>query len=66
VVTFYRICRIMGPMTPAFAYLRVSGKGQIAGDGFPRQEAAVRAYVKRHRIEIVRVFKGSRINKLDI
>ena len=44
-------------MSTAFAYLRVSGKGQVGGDGFPRQEGAVRAYAKRHRIEIVRVFK---------
>jgi DNA invertase Pin-like site-specific DNA recombinase len=28
----------------AFAYLRVSGKGQVDGDGFPRQLAAVKAY----------------------
>lgn len=44
-------------MTKAFAYLRVSGKGQIVGDGFPRQEAAVRAYAKRHRVDIVRIFR---------
>ena len=29
-------------MTKAFAYLRVSGKGQIDGDGFTRQRACQR------------------------
>jgi len=41
----------------AFAYLRVSGKGQIEGDGFPRQRAAVRAYAEAHSIRIVRYFE---------
>jgi DNA invertase Pin-like site-specific DNA recombinase len=42
--------------TKAFSYLRVSGKGQIDGDGFPRQRATVAAYAKRHQIEVVREF----------
>jgi DNA invertase Pin-like site-specific DNA recombinase len=41
----------------AFAYLRVSGKGQIDGDGFPRQLAAVKAYAASHGIRVVRVFE---------
>ena len=40
-----------------FLYLRVSGKSQIDGDGFARQEAAIRAYAKAHDIKLVRVFK---------
>ena len=44
-------------MTKAFAYLRVSGKGQVDGDGFPRQEAAVKAYAKDHDIRIVKMFR---------
>lgn len=44
-------------MTKAFAYLRVSGKGQVDGDGFPRQLAAVRAYAKEQGIRIVSVFR---------
>ena len=44
-------------MTKSFAYLRVSGKSQIDGDGFARQEAAIRAYAKAHGIKIVNVFK---------
>ncbi len=41
----------------AFAYLRVSGKGQIDGDGFPRQLAAINAYAAAHGITIARVFR---------
>src|ERR1017187_9517336 len=43
-------------MTKAFAYLRVSGKGQVQGDGFPRQLAAIKAYAAANGIKIVRVF----------
>lgn len=41
----------------AFAYLRVSGKGQLDGDGFPRQLEAVTSYAKANGITIVRVFR---------
>jgi DNA invertase Pin-like site-specific DNA recombinase len=44
-------------MTKAFAYLRVSGKGQIEGDGFVRQLEAVKAYAAAHDIRIVRIFR---------
>src|SRR5450432_1163859 len=44
-------------MTKAFAYLRVSGKGQVNGDGFPRQLSAIKAYAKAQDIQIVRVFR---------
>jgi len=40
-----------------FAYLRVSGKGQIQGDGFPRQLGAIRAYAQAKGIRIVQVFR---------
>src|ERR1039458_3990935 len=43
--------------TTAFAYLRVSGKGQIKGDGFPRQLAAIRKYTAEHDMRIVQVFE---------
>ena len=41
----------------AYAYLRVSGKGQTEGDGFTRQEEDIRRYAKKNRIEIVQVFR---------
>jgi len=44
-------------MIPAFAYLRVSGSGQIDGDGFPRQEQACRDFAAANGYEIVRVFR---------
>jgi DNA invertase Pin-like site-specific DNA recombinase len=44
-------------MTRAFGYLRVSGKGQIIGDGFPRQRKAIEAYAASHGIRIMRFFE---------
>lgn len=43
--------------TRAFAYLRVSGKGQLDGDGFPRQLEAVGNYAAMKGFTIVRVFR---------
>jgi len=40
-----------------FGYIRVSGKGQVDGDGFPRQEKAIREYAQRNGLEIVQIFK---------
>lgn len=42
---------------PAFAYLRVSSKGQARGDGFPRQIAAIKKYAAAHHIEIIERFE---------
>ena len=44
-------------MTKAFAYLRVSGKGQVNGDGFARQLGAIRAYAKAHDIRLTKVYR---------
>lgn len=44
-------------MTKAFAYLRVSGRGQIDGDGFTRQIEAIKRYATAHGIKIVRIFR---------
>lgn len=44
-------------LTKGFAYLRVSGRGQIEGDGFARQLAAIKSYAASHGIKIVRVFE---------
>lgn len=40
----------------AVSYLRVSSKGQIAGDGLPRQRAAVQSYAKAHGLDLVAEF----------
>ena len=49
-------------MTKAFAYLRVSGKGQIEGDGFTRQLASIKSYAASQAIRIVKVFREEGIS----
>jgi DNA invertase Pin-like site-specific DNA recombinase len=49
-------------MTKAFAYLRVSGKAQVAGDGFVRQEKTIREYAAAHDIKIVKVFRETGVS----
>jgi DNA invertase Pin-like site-specific DNA recombinase len=44
-------------MKKAFAYLRVSGKGQVDGDGFTRQHEAIKKYAAKHDLKIVKVFR---------
>jgi DNA invertase Pin-like site-specific DNA recombinase len=44
-------------MQKAHAYLRVSGKGQVDGDGFPRQLKAIREYAAAHDMKIVNVYR---------
>ncbi len=44
-------------MKQAYGYLRVSGKGQIDGDGFARQEKAIRDYAKANGYEIVHIYR---------
>jgi DNA invertase Pin-like site-specific DNA recombinase len=44
-------------MTKAHAYLRVSGKGQVDGDGFPRQLKAIRDYATAHDMKIVNIYR---------
>ena len=44
-------------MQKAYAYLRVSGKGQIEGDGFTRQRAAIKTYAAANDCKIVREFR---------
>jgi DNA invertase Pin-like site-specific DNA recombinase len=49
-------------LTRAFGYLRVSGRGQIDGDGFPRQLEAVKAYAASHGIRLVKIFREEGIS----
>jgi len=44
-------------MIRAFAYVRVSGKGQVKGDGFARQLVAIREYARSHQIRIAKIFR---------
>lgn len=44
-------------MTPCFAYLRCSGKGQVDGDTWDRQQFAVAQFAQHHGYEIMRVFR---------
>ncbi|MGR0480952.1 MAG: recombinase family protein [Candidatus Electronema sp. V4] len=41
----------------AYAYLRVSGQGQVDGNGFERQQAAVNQFAQKANIEIAQFFK---------
>jgi len=44
-------------LVKAFAYLRVSGRGQEDGDGFPRQLAAIKSYAATNNIKVVGVYE---------
>ncbi|PKN26582.1 MAG: resolvase [Deltaproteobacteria bacterium HGW-Deltaproteobacteria-21] len=46
----------------AFAYLRVSGKGQVEGTGFDRQMDEIRRYAEKHGYEIVATFREEGIS----
>lgn len=50
------------PKVKAFGYLRVSGQRQVAGDGFPRQLAAINGYAGAHEIRIVKVFREEAVS----
>ena len=43
--------------TKAFGYLRVSGKGQLKGDGLTRQHLAIMGYAKAHDINVVKMYR---------
>ena len=51
-----------GVKIKAFSYLRVSGKGQIDGDGFPRQRDAIQKYAKARKIEIVAEYRDEGVS----
>lgn len=46
----------------AFVYLRVSGLGQVNGDGFDRQLLACQEYAASHDVDIVEIFKEQGIS----
>ena len=49
-------------MQKGYGYLRVSGKAQVEGDGFPRQLAAIKGYAAEHGIRIVKVFRDEGVS----
>ena len=52
-------------MKKAFGYLRVSGQGQVNGDGFDRQEKTIRDYAKANGIEVVQIFREEGVSGSD-
>jgi DNA invertase Pin-like site-specific DNA recombinase len=49
-------------MNKAFGYIRVSGKGQIKGDGLTRQEKKISEFAELNGIEIVKVYKDKGVS----
>lgn len=49
-------------METAYGYIRVSGKGQITGDGFARQEKEIRGYARAKGFDIVHIFKEKAVS----
>jgi DNA invertase Pin-like site-specific DNA recombinase len=47
----------MKTKSKAYGYVRVSGKAQLEGDGFARQEKAIRLYAKANGVELVKVYQ---------
>src|SRR4051812_7429607 len=48
--------------TQAVSYLRVSGKGQVDGDGFPRQRAAIANVCKAAKYDLVEEFRDEGVS----
>jgi DNA invertase Pin-like site-specific DNA recombinase len=48
--------------TKAVSYLRVSGKGQVDGDGFPRQRAAIATFCKAAKYDLVEEFHDAGVS----
>jgi DNA invertase Pin-like site-specific DNA recombinase len=48
--------------TPAVSYLRVSGKGQVEGDGFPRQREAIVRFAKRHGYQLLEEYRDEGVS----
>jgi DNA invertase Pin-like site-specific DNA recombinase len=46
----------------AVSYLRVSGKGQVNGDGFPRQREAIATYAAQNRLEVVTEYRDEGVS----
>ncbi len=47
---------------PAFAYLRVSGKGQVEGGGFERQARAIERYAKANGLTVTETYRDEGVS----
>jgi DNA invertase Pin-like site-specific DNA recombinase len=47
---------------PVFGYLRVSGSGQIGGDGFKRQKDAITRFCKANKFKLVQLYKDAAVS----
>ena len=56
------IVRKVTLMDKAFAYLRVSGMGQVDGDGFTRQSEAIARYAASAGLAVVQTFRDEGIS----
>lgn len=45
-----------------FGYTRVSGKGQLEGDGFSRQNEAIRAFCQAHGLALEQIFREEAVS----
>ena len=48
--------------TKAVSYLRVSGRGQVSGDGFPRQRESVAKYAKSAKLDLADEFRDEGVS----
>jgi DNA invertase Pin-like site-specific DNA recombinase len=48
--------------TKAVSYLRVSGKGQVEGDGFPRQRHAIHRFAKASGFELIEEYRDEGVS----
>jgi hypothetical protein len=55
-----------GRSVPALAYLRVSGRGQVDGDGFPRQLDAIARYARAHGVELAGEYPATRASAAHV
>jgi DNA invertase Pin-like site-specific DNA recombinase len=52
----------MPAKSPALIYLRVSGRGQIDGDGFDRQREALQRYARTNALEIIQEYRDEGVS----
>src|SRR5262245_8612059 len=49
----------MRSKTPAFAYLRVSGRGQVSGHGFDRQAEIISRFAREHGYNVEQAYRDA-------